>query len=160
MDTKEIKLAHNGMLPKWGNTDYQSTRFMLVFAGLMMVIFGFIMIPDQIQGIGSWILQALMMVSGMYFVFCSIFWMRSDSKYAPKVILDESELKIRHNFFEPFRTYKWNDLQQVDIKDDRLDLTSARGHDAIPLEPKMKHGLELKESLKYFCEQKQVAFVD
>ncbi|MEQ8238388.1 MAG: hypothetical protein RIA69_04205 [Cyclobacteriaceae bacterium] len=135
-------------------------RWFSILTGLLFIVNGTMNIyrGGDLKLLGI-ILGILMLAGACYYLFYGILGFAENSKFSPKVKVDESEIELKNSLWKPSQKLHWADLSTIHFQSYQIlfelkDQTMSFSYHANPDVSK-----EIKQTIREFAEQKGIQVV-
>ncbi|CAN5357859.1 hypothetical protein BH09BAC3_BH09BAC3_09690 [soil metagenome] len=136
------------------------SKWLFIMLGLFSVITGVrdltgVTLTNWGLGIGISLL-----LSGFLMLTLGLILFNPTNKFAPKVVIDENEIKIREDIHKRTKSIIWTDIKEITFKSFALDfLLSDNRNELIILRTNGETSVEIKKAVREIANKKSINII-
>ena len=105
------------------------------------------------------VLGILFLAATIYYFFYASIGFSSNSKYSPKVRVDESTVVFRNSVWKPSKRIKWSDISTIAFHSYQIDFETKRGSISFSYDSSADVSKSIKHTIREFAEMKGIEVI-
>lgn len=141
------------------NFDIKVQKWNMIFFGILFLLQGYSYLLKIDQGTWAKVMTGITFMSGSYVIIFALLNFSRSSKFAPKVIVDETSIKFKPGLFKKYRYFNWQDIQSISFKSFRVDFKTENTVEILSYDCTSDISIDIKEAIREMAEKKNIEVV-
>jgi len=141
------------------NFDVKVQKWNYILLGGLFLLQGGNYLYGSKDGAFDKFMMYLMFYSGMYAIAFALINFSRSSKFAPKVIVDESKTKFKRSLLKKKNTFNWQDIQSIRFKSFRIDFKTVKTVEILSYDCTSDISIDVKEAIREMAEKKNIEVI-
>jgi len=136
-----------------------TNKWLFSITGLFFLINGTMFIYENILKPFGMVLGVLELVGGLYYIFYGLFGFLENSKFAPKLKIDESIIELKNSVWKPSKRLNWSDVSSIKFQSFEVIFQLKNSTSTFSYNSNADVSITIKQTIRKFAERKKIEII-
>ena len=137
----------------------KANKWLFSLTGLLFLVNGIFNLYNSILEPIGLILGVSMIVGGIFYLFYGLFGFLENSKFSPKVQLDELTIELKNSLWKPSVKLKWSDLSSIKFEPYEVIFNINDVSNSFSFNANANVSVEIKQTIREMAERRNIDVV-